>query len=233
MTVSYVGATSAEATSVTLPSHQAGDLIVMWALRYGSTTPPLIPAGWNYRYLSQRAGGLASLGVAISCKTALSSAETSGTWTNATHLLAAVYRDDTDYLTLGCPNYRRATVTTLVYNPKLVATTVGNAEGSLGTAMSVSSGWVLGLILTHLNTAGIDTPPTGMTHRHMLTGATQGRLALADTDAAVSSFTSASVTVAATTEYITNVVEIVDTGTPKASAGGLFVAGGLTGGMRG
>ncbi len=232
MTVAYVGATSAEATSVTLPSHQAGDLIVMWALRYGSTTPPLIPAGWNYRYLSQRAGGLASLGVAISCKTATSSAETSGTWTNATHLLAAVYRDDTDYLTLGCPNYRRGGVTTLVYNPKSGGT-IFNSEGSLGTAMSVSSGWVLGLILTHLTTAGIDTPPTGMTHRHMLTGATQGRLALADTDAAVSSFTSASVTVAASVDYISNVVEIVDTGVPKKSAGGLFVAGGLTGGMRG
>ncbi len=232
MTISYVGATSAEATSVTLPSHQAGDLIVMWALRYGSAAGPTIPAGWNYRYLSQRAGGLATLSVAISCKTATSSAETSGTWTNATHLLAAVYRDDTDYLTLGCPTYRRGTVTTLAYNPKSGGT-IFNSEGSLGTAMSVSSGWVLGLILTHLNTAGIDTPPSGMTHRHMLTGATQGRLALADTDAAVSSFTSASVTVAATTEYISNVVEIVDTGVPKTSAGGLFVAGGLTGGMRG
>ena len=232
MTISYVGATSAEATSVTLPSHQAGDLIVMWALRYGSAAGPTIPAGWNYRYLSQRAGSLATLSVAISCKTATSSAETSGTWTNATHLLAAVYRDDTDYLTLGCPTYRRGTVTTLAYNPKSGGT-IFNSEGSLGTAMSVSSGWVLGLILTHLNTAGIDTPPTGMTHRHMLTGATQGRLALADTDAAVSSFTSASVTVAATTEYISNVVEIVDTGVPKTSAGGLFVAGGLTGGMRG
>lgn len=232
MTVSYVGASSAEATSVTLPSHQAGDLIVMWALRYGSTLGPTIPSGWNYRFLSQRAGTLASLSVAIAYKIATSSAETSGTWTNATHLLAGVYRDDADYIVLGTPTYRRANTTTPAYNGKLAATTVNNGEGILPT-MAVSSGWLLGLILTHLNTAGIDTPPTGMTHRHMLTGASQGRLALADTDAAVSSFTATTITVAASVEYISNVVEIIDTGMPKSSGGGLFVSGGLTGGMRG
>lgn len=232
MTVSYVGASSAEDTSLTLPSHQAGDLIVMWALRYGSTAGPTIPSGWNYRFLSQRAGSLASLSVAIAYKIATSSAETSGTWTNATHLLAAVYRDDANYIFLGTPTYRRATTTTPAYNGKAAATTVNNGEGTLPT-MAVSSGWVLGLILTHLNTAGIDTPPTGMTHRHMLTGASQGRLALADTDAAVSSFTTTTITVAASVDYISNVVEIIDTGIPKSSGGGLFVAGGLSGGMRG
>jgi hypothetical protein len=232
MTVSYVGASSAESTSVTLPSHQAGDLIVMWVMRFGSTAGPTIPAGWNYRFLTQRAGTGVSFSIAIAYKIAASSAETSGTWTNATHLLAGVYRDDADYIVLGTPTYRRAETTTPSYNGKLAATTVSNAEGIL-SAMAVSSGWVLGLIGVNLNTAGIDTPPTGMTHRHMLTGATQGRLALADTDAAVSSFTTATVTLAAATNYISNVVEIVDTGTPKTSAGGLFVAGGLTGGMRG
>jgi hypothetical protein len=143
-----------------------------------------------------------------------------------------VYRDDSDYIVLGTPTYRRAETTTPVYNGKLAAATASNAEGTL-SAMAVSSGWVLGLIGVNLNTAGIDTPPTGMTHRHMLTGATQGRLALADTDAAVSSFTTATVTLAAAANYISNVVEIVDTGVPKTSAGGLFVAGGMTGGMRG
>lgn len=232
MTVSYIGATSAESTSVTLPSHQAGDLIVMWALRYGSLLGPTVPAGWHYRYLSQRAGGT-SLSIAISAKVAASSAETSGTWTNATHLLAAVYRDDANYIVLADPTYRRANSTTINYNGKAAATTVSNSEGPLGTSLAISSAWVLGLVACHLNTAGIDTAPSGMTHRHMLTGATQGRIALADTNAAVSSFTAASITVAATTDYLTNVVEIIDTGVSKASAGGLYVAGGLTGGMRG
>lgn len=232
MTVSYVGASSAEATSLTLPSHQAGDLIVMWAMRYGSISAPIIPSGWNYRYLSTRQGSLATLTVALAAKTATTNAETSGTWTNGTHLLAAVYRDDTDYLSLGCPMYQRGTGTALAYLAK-TASTVNNGTGSLGTSMSVSTGWVLGLALAHSNTAGIDTPPTGMTHRHMLTGATQGRLALADTNAAVSSFTAANVSVSSSIDYLTNVVEIIDTGVPKSSGGGLFVSGGLTGGMRG
>jgi len=103
MTVSFIAATSAESTSVTLPSHQAGDLIVMLAMRYNSVTAGTIPTGWGYRYVSQRNGTFVAITCAVSCRLAASSAETSGTWTSWTHLLAAVYRDDANYLYLGSP----------------------------------------------------------------------------------------------------------------------------------
>lgn len=231
MTVSFVGAASAEATSLTLPTHQAGDLIVMFAMRYGNAAAPTVPAGWNYRYLSHRNGLTTIISLALSFKVAASNAETSGTWTNGTHLLSAVYRDDANYLVLGCPNVRTGTGTLLTYNPKTASAMNANLNGTAGAMMAVATGYVLGLAAVHLNTAGIDTPPSGMTHRAMLTGATQGRLAIADTNAEVASFASATVTIAASADWLTNVVEIIDTGLTKtAAAGGLLLPRAMDGG---
>lgn len=233
MTVSFISSAGAEATTLTMPSHQAGDLIVMLAMRYNSSSGGTIPEGWNYRYLSQRNGSFVSLIFGVCFRIAASSAETSGTWTSWTHLLACVYRDDVDYLCLGSPVYNRGTGTSVTYSAKS-ASAISNAVGPLGGAMAVATGWVLGLGATHLNTSGIDTPPSGMTHRGMLTGATNGRIAIADTNAAVASFTAASTTIAASADWWTNTVEIIDTGTPKAAAsGGLFTGSGMSGGMRG
>ena len=221
MTVSFIAATSAEATSVTLPSHQAGDLIVMLAMRYASASAGTIPTGWGYRYVSQRNGTFINMTCAVSCRIAASSAETSGTWTNWTHLLAAVYRDDANYLYLGSPVYNRGTGTSVSYSGK-AASTNSNSQGALGGIMAVSTGWVLGLAATHLNNSGIDTAPTSMTNRATLSGATNGRIALADTNSAVSSYAGANVTIASSADWWTNVVEIIDTGTVKASGGASY-----------
>lgn len=233
MTVSFVSSAGAEATTLTMPSHQAGDLIVMLAMRYGSVARGTIPTGWNYRYVSMRNGSFTSITCGVFCRIAASSAETSGTWTNWTHLLACVYRDDANYLYLGNPVYNRGTGLSVSY-PGKTATADINVTGALGATMAVGTGWVLGLGATHLNTSGIDTPPSGMTHRGMLTGATNGRIAIADTNAAVASFTAASTTIAASADWWANTVEIIDTGTAKtAASGGLFIGSGMSGGMRG
>jgi hypothetical protein len=233
MTVSFISSAGAEATTLTLPSHQAGDLIVMLAMRYSSVSGGTIPTDWNYRYLSQRNGSFVAITCGVFCRIAASSAETSGTWTNWTHLLACVYRDDVDYLFLGSPVYNRGTGTSVSYSAK-TASANSNSAGALGGAMAVATGWVIGLGATHLNASGIDTPPSGMTHRGMTTGATNGRIAVADTNAAVASYAGGSTTIASSADWWTNTVEIIDTGTPKtAASGGLFIGSGMSGGMRG
>ena len=232
MTVSFIASAGAEATTLTMPSHQAGDLIVMLAMRYNSFSGGTIPAGWNYRYLSMRNGSVVFT-CGVFCRIAASSAETSGTWTSWTHLLACVYRDDVDYLCLGSPVYNRGTSTSVTYSAKS-ASAISNAAGALGGAMAVATGWVIGLGATHLNASGINTPPSGMTHRGMTTGAANGRIAICDTNAAVASYAGGSTTIAATADWWTNTVEIIDTGTPKtAASGGLFIGSGMSGGMRG
>lgn len=233
MTVSFISSAGAEATTLTMPSHQAGDLIVMLAMRYNSISGGTIPSGWNYRYLSNRGGSFVNITCGVFCRIAASAAETSGTWTSWTHLLACVYRDDANYVYLGSPVFNRGTGTSVGYSAKAAATNTG-IQQPLGYSMAVATGWVLGLGATHLNTSGIDTPPSGMTHRAMTTGAANGRIAIADTNAAVASFAAANVTIAASADWWTNTVEIIDTGTPKtAASGGLFIGSGMSGGMRG
>ena len=72
MTVSYVGGATAEADSVTLPWHQAGDLIVILALNGGSTTFPTPPSGWLMH--SSRASTTPNLAMAIGFNVASSNA---------------------------------------------------------------------------------------------------------------------------------------------------------------
>jgi hypothetical protein len=88
MPISRVGNAAAETTSVTLPAHSAGDLILIFAFREGSATPPSLPAG----YTDINSGGTAGSSCRMGFKVAVDGATTSGTWTNATSILAAIYR---------------------------------------------------------------------------------------------------------------------------------------------
>lgn len=94
MTISTTGHTGAAANTVTLPPHQAGDLIVISARRSGSDTPPSIPAAGGTVPLWENVldGGASNLALRTCVALATASDHTSGTWTNAAHLLATVYR---------------------------------------------------------------------------------------------------------------------------------------------
>jgi hypothetical protein len=229
MTVSFIGAASAEATSLTLPTHQAGDLLVMLALRYDNANPGTIPSGWAPRWITQRNGSFVQNHIALAYRIASSSADASGTWINFTHLLCAVYRDDANYIVLNCPNVARGTGTSVTFPALAVNPTSLNAAG-FGGFMAQTAGWVIGVAAAHLNTSEINVAPSGMTNRASLAGASNGRIALHDTNAAVASFTSASSTVTSSTDWVTNVAEIIDTGSPKATGGGGFRAVNIRGG---
>lgn len=90
MAISRVGSAIAAATSITIPAgHQAGDYMLIFAFNSGAATAPTLPAGWT----SIQSSTLNSVGSNLGFRQALSSAETSGTWTNATSIVAVVYRN--------------------------------------------------------------------------------------------------------------------------------------------
>lgn len=88
MAVSYVSSASAAAATVAMPTHQLGDLIIAFAYRDGSTTAPALPAGWTNIDNS----GANTNSARLAYKYAVSAAETTGTWTNATGIVIHVYR---------------------------------------------------------------------------------------------------------------------------------------------
>ena len=96
MALSLVGTSTASATTIVAPSHLPGDLILIWALRGGSTTAPTLPAGWNSITTESESTATscsARLGfrIATGVGTISSSAQntSTGVWTTATQALVA------------------------------------------------------------------------------------------------------------------------------------------------
>lgn len=229
MTVSFVGSASAEATSLTLPAHQAGDLIVMLAYR-SAYDLPTIPSGW--KVTNSNGSATLTVSLTVAWKTAASSAETSGTWTSAALLLAAVYRDDANFLTLWSRGGNtQVGATSITYNA-FAAQTATPVNASVNR-MQQATGWITAAAWSADRTAAIDTAPAGMSARANVQGASVNRLALHDTNAAVSSFSSASVALGVISGVIHSLHEIIDTGAAKAAAGGMLIHPGMSGGMGG
>lgn len=91
--MAFIGSSGGIDTA-TLPAHQAGDLIVVWAFSR-STGLPVIPAGF-IPVLQVSADSFA----VAAAKYATSSSDTIGTWTNSTSLTVNVYRSG-GLLTIG------------------------------------------------------------------------------------------------------------------------------------
>lgn len=214
MTVSFVGSASAEATSVTLPSHQAGDLIVIFAGRTGSTGTPSVPAGWRFAAQSSGSGVTPpAIAASVGWKIAASSAETSGTWTNADMVLAVVVRDDANLLVIGGIGKTTGLSTTVNYQP-LLANSGQSIQG-----MRWTSSYVLLPVMATSNTSDIDTPPTASTSKIVsLAGTAAIEMAIHRTNTEVASFASTNYTANESVRYATWTIEILDTGYAKTAA---------------
>lgn len=127
-TLTLVGANSVAANSVSLPTPQKGDLLLYKATRTGSGTAPSLPN--NIVGLTTKANG-ANLadryGWAIATGT---SADTSGTWTNATHVAVRVYRATAGYVAMPSGMFATSTSTTstISYPTFTLADGSGNSE---------------------------------------------------------------------------------------------------------
>lgn len=217
MSISFVGAASAEAASVTLPTHQAGDLIVLFAWNGGSLTIPTIPSGWFIIRNWARSAGANRAGV-IAYKIAASAAETSGTWTNAALVGVAIYRDDVNILALGGDRLGTdINSTSFTYLALPSYTNVQAVSGKMRSA----SGWVIGIGGANLNDQSLETPPSGMVNRTNLAGALTNEISIHDTDGNVADWASTNVTLASTTVGSSCTLEIFDSGIAKSSGGGV------------
>lgn len=151
MAISYIGSASNEAATITIPAHQAGDLIIIWAWRE-NVTNPTIPANWTN--ITNTTDGT-TCSISMGWRIATTAAETSGTWTNATSTACHVYRGAAD---VG-PNFSTATTgATQTWNALNVA-----GQGS----------WLAGFIgHRSIDTTTLTTPPTSMTNLTSTLGAT-------------------------------------------------------------
>ena len=85
----HVGSAIADGASVTIPAHQAGDLLVIFANRFDSTTIPTLPSGWTSAATKTGTSRAGRVGYRV----ATGSGTTSGTWTGAQTTLVWVLRD--------------------------------------------------------------------------------------------------------------------------------------------
>lgn len=213
MTITFIGSAGAESDSITLPTHQAGDLIIIFGFRAVALIP-LIPSGWSSVYArTSTAGG--NRGMHIGYKVAATSSETSGTWTNASALLAIVYRHSTNYLIIGGDAAGGASnSTSLIYALLNGYNSQNNEDRFRGESSRVGLGvWAL------TNNADLEQAPSGTTNRANYVGATY-EAAWHDTDTAAASYAGATVTLNNAVVAITTTVELLDTGIAKSSGGG-------------
>ena len=216
MTVAFVGAASAEATSLTLPTHQAGDLLVLLVARFGGAAAPVIPSGWSIVQVHNDNVGTVRF-MHIAYRVATSSAEISGTWTDASMIMAAVYRDTNNLHVLAGRSDRGVVrnSTTVTYPAVQLASATNQAF-----RMHAASSVLVGAFMSTESTGVGSAAPSGMTNRATFAGASTGYLALHDTTSAVASWSATNVTAVSNINAIAAVAEIMDTGYTKSSGGG-------------
>jgi hypothetical protein len=152
-TISRIGVANSATTTVTVPAHAVGDLILIFAYETGSATVPTVPAGYTSLGNFSNGGSPSSRHAGVlGYKIATATNDTSGTWTGATNLVCMVYR--------GCATPTSGDV---VLNS-------GSSASIDYPALTVSdhtNSWVAAFVGTA--SSGGTTAPTGLTNR---TGAT-------------------------------------------------------------
>lgn len=156
--ISFVSAASAEANTVALPAHTAGDLIIVFLFNNNSTTIPGTPTGgWTALVTTNfSAGGQA---YRIVYKFATSSSETLGTSTNATTVSATVYRGVNASSPFGAGVSANTSAQSYITYPTL-------------TAITSTTSWVVLLAGCSASGAAVLTTPASTTNRTTTVGGT-------------------------------------------------------------
>ena len=205
MAISRIGSAVGNGQTVTIPTHAAGDLIVIFAYRDGSNTRPGLASG----YTAIIDGGGNTNSMRVGYVVATDSSTTSGTWTSATSVIAVVYRA-TGAIGVGVSAQTGAASTTVTY-PAL-------------TGMGTDS-WVVGFAGHRATNTTLETAPTGMTNFATDQDATD-EVAAHDTNAVAASWSATAVSVGGTSSgWRSATVEI----TEIPPAGGSQPVSGTTG----
>jgi hypothetical protein len=180
--------TASGTNTATLPTHAAGDKIVIAAYRDGSNTAPTVPAG--YVTLGTITGNTNSLVLAM--KVAASSSETVGTFTNATTVIALVLDADAMIGAIGAGN--TGSGTSVTYGALTCQVATGSTVYAVAGHRSVDT--------------ALGNPPSGMTNVLNPVDATD-EAALHRTTATVASYASNAVSVGGTSSgWVSMVFEV-------------------------
>lgn len=188
--ISFVGGAADAADSVALPTHEAGDLIVVFAfLDSDSGTAPALPGGFT----SLANGDNAPVPFRVGYKIAASGSEASGEWTGADYTAAYIWRG---VGSIGAVASGRQDSSVTVLYPALTLQDAPSIVAAIGT--------------NYRDDRAQETPPTGMTLR---ASHNPGSIEFAafDTDEPVASWSQQTVNIggATTTGWTAVCVELV------------------------
>lgn len=165
MAISRVGSVADTATSVTLPAHLAGDLIIAFAYRDGNNTAPSLPTGWT----NITTNGSNTNSFRLAYKLAASSSETATGFTSASKLICVVYRGVDQTTPVGVTATASTAIgTTISYNGATLQITDGTSwvvafaghrsgDTALETAVPTSMALVVGATNTSHEAQAFDT----------------------------------------------------------------------------
>lgn len=170
MAITFVGQASAQGSSVALPAHVAGDLLVIFAYSESTAVAPSQPAGWTQINF----GSGNSNGHRVAYKIATSSAEVSGTWTTATQIAVSVYRGAHQTAPIGGVGS-----TTNVADIIIPAATLEASDGS---------SWVYMAFGRRAGNSGQVGSPSGLTLRSKTEVRSAGQIMSYDTASGVTSW---------------------------------------------
>ena len=213
MAISHVGSQGNAGTTVTIPAHQIGDLILIFAYRGGNNTAPTVPAAGGtvptWTIIGTASGGNTNSS-RLHYAVATATNTTSGTWTNATELIAVVYRGTRRP---GGNNNAGSTGTSISYP-------------AVTMQRSNNTSWVAGFA-GHRTATNVQGAPSGMTNRT----STGTEAANHDTAGTVSSWSATSVTVNASSGWRARTVELLDAALSLLAEAGSFTQTGIAAGL--
>jgi len=195
MSITRVGTQTASATTLTVPTTQAGDIVIMGAMHSGATTAVTVPAGWISPVAKTNATATALSG-RIAYRYATGASTPSGTWTNASQLICAVYRPSANNtIRVGAAASNSSTTATVNF-PAL----------TLGDNFS-GNDWIIGFVAASNATQTLTVAPSGMTNVTSIVATSQA--ALHDTNGGVSSWSSTNANVVGAGNTVSFSLELV------------------------
>jgi Concanavalin A-like lectin/glucanases superfamily len=132
MAISVVNVAQAAGASVTMPGHQAGDIIIVAAYRATATAPTVPTAGGTVpAWTTINAAGANSLSMTVVWAVATASNHTTGAFTNATQIIVLVLRSSAGTLSFGATAIGNGTTsaTTIIYPALTLQSTAGLSMG--------------------------------------------------------------------------------------------------------
>lgn len=185
--LSFVGANSAAATTVAIPAHAAGDLILMFAFDDDFVmSESSVPAGWTLGN-----GGFVNPGVwKWAYRIAVDGTTTSGTWADADELVCLVYRGIDTADPIGASAASSGSSSTLSYPTITLEVTDGTS-------------WLVGFG-GHVSATDMEQAPSGMTNRTAAGTEAAGH----DTNGGVAAWSAQTVNVNASGRWVAYVIEL-------------------------